>query len=51
MVALEGGTRSFLHASLSGGEVVLSPGSLADYVASVRRITGIVVGRPLEPNA
>jgi cell wall-associated NlpC family hydrolase len=49
MVVLEGTVCRFLHAPLSGGEVVLSPGSLADYVASIKKTTGIVVGRPREP--
>jgi hypothetical protein len=50
MVVLENGTPRFLHASLSGKEVMIADGSLADYVASVKRHTGIVVARPLELN-
>jgi hypothetical protein len=49
MVIVEDGTRRFLHASLSGKHVMLAEGSLAEYVASVKRHTGIVVARPLEP--
>jgi N-acetylmuramoyl-L-alanine amidase-like len=44
------GTIKFLHAPLSGGAVQVSEGSLADYVAKIDAITGVVVARPLEPD-
>jgi len=43
------GTMKFLHAPLSGGEVQVSEGSLADYLAKYDAVTGIVVARALEP--
>jgi hypothetical protein len=49
MVLVENGVPKFLHASLSGKQVMISTGSLAEYVASVSKNVGIVVGRPLEP--
>jgi hypothetical protein len=36
-----------LHAPLSGGVVQLSPGTLTEYVASLRGCTGILAARPL----
>ncbi len=48
MVLVDGGVTRFLHASLSGKKVVLSKGSLAEYVQSVKSYTGIVVARPLQ---
>jgi hypothetical protein len=42
----------YLHAPLSGGTVQLSPGSLSEYVQhGMKSLTGIMVVRPLEPNA
>ena len=49
MVLLTGGKAHFLHAPLSGKHVLVSDGSLAQYIQSIRSHTGIVVGRPLEP--
>jgi hypothetical protein len=45
----KGGTIRFLHAPLSGGAVELSPGSLAAYLASHNKQTGIMVARAQEP--
>jgi Protein of unknown function (DUF1460) len=42
-----GGTLRVLHAPLSGGVVQVSRGSLPQYVAAIRRCTGILVARPL----
>jgi hypothetical protein len=36
-----------LHAPLSGGEVEVTRRTLPEYVAAIRRSTGILVGRPL----
>lgn len=41
------GVMRVLHAPLSGGEVTISRGDLHDYVAGIRRSTGILVARPL----
>lgn len=41
------GVLRVLHAPLSGGEVTISRGDLHDYVAAIRRSTGILVARPL----
>jgi cell wall-associated NlpC family hydrolase len=41
------GVLGVLHAPLSGGVVERFPGSIADYVAGIRRCTGILVARPL----
>ena len=45
----KGGTMRFLHAPLSGGAVELSPGSLAAYLATHDKQTGIIVARAREP--
>ncbi|MFL5494527.1 MAG: N-acetylmuramoyl-L-alanine amidase-like domain-containing protein [Gemmatimonadales bacterium] len=42
-----GGVLRVLHAPLSGGVVQVSRGSLPQYVAAIRRCTGILVARPL----
>ncbi|CAN5761348.1 DUF1460 domain-containing protein [soil metagenome] len=42
-----GGTLRVLHAPLSGGVVEISRGTLPEYVAAIRRSTGILVARPL----
>ncbi len=39
----------FMHAPLSGNKVLVSEGSLAEYVTGIPSHTGIVVVRPLEP--
>jgi cell wall-associated NlpC family hydrolase len=49
IVVREKGTARFLHAPLSGGAVCLADGSLADYLAAHKSMTGIVVARPLDP--
>jgi hypothetical protein len=36
-----------LHAPLSGGAVEVSRSTLPEYVAAIRRSTGILVARPL----
>jgi hypothetical protein len=41
------GTLRVLHAPLSGGVVEISRGTLPEYVAAIRRSTGILVARPL----
>lgn len=41
----------FMHAPLSGKKVLVSEGSLAEYVTGIPSHTGIVVLRPLEPRA
>jgi hypothetical protein len=43
------GTVRLLHASLSKGEVVLTRGSIAEYLERQHQQNGCVVGRPLEP--
>lgn len=48
MVIVDNGVRRFLHASLSGKQVMIATGSLADYIDAVPRHTGIVVARPVE---
>ncbi|MEP6687341.1 MAG: N-acetylmuramoyl-L-alanine amidase-like domain-containing protein [Gemmatimonadales bacterium] len=40
-----------LHAPLSGGVVEVSRRTLPEYVAAIRRATGILVARPLRPTA
>jgi hypothetical protein len=45
----EQGITRFLHAPLSGGKVVLTDGSLAEYIGKNGSVTGIVIARPLEP--
>ena len=42
-----GGILRVLHAPLSGGVVQVSRGSLPEYVAAIRRCTGVLVARPL----
>jgi hypothetical protein len=42
-----GGTLRVLHAPLSGGVVEITRSTLPDYVAAIRRATGILVARPL----
>jgi hypothetical protein len=41
------GVLRVLHAPLSGGAVEISPLPLPDYVAAIKRSTGILVARPL----
>lgn len=41
------GVLRVLHAPLSGGAVEISPLALHDYVAAIKRSTGILVARPL----
>jgi hypothetical protein len=41
------GVLRVLHAPLSGGAVEISRGTLPEYVAAIRRSTGILVARPL----
>ena len=41
------GTLRVLHAPLSGGVVAVTRATLPEYVAAIRRSTGILVGRPL----
>lgn len=43
----EAGTLRVLHAPLSGGAVELTHSTLPEYVAAIRRSTGILVARPL----
>jgi hypothetical protein len=40
-------TLRVLHAPLSGGAVEVSTRTLPEYVAAIRRSTGILVARPL----
>jgi hypothetical protein len=49
LVVHEQGIPRFLHAPLSGGEVMLSDGTLAEYIGKNSSVTGIVIARPLEP--
>jgi hypothetical protein len=42
-----GGVLRVLHAPLSGGVVEVSRTTLPEYVAAIRRSTGILVARPL----
>jgi hypothetical protein len=42
-----GGTLRVLHAPLSGGVVEVTRSTLPEYVAAIRRSTGILVARPL----
>jgi hypothetical protein len=41
------GVRRVLHAPLSGGSVEITRSTLPEYVAKIRRATGILVARPL----
>ena len=50
MVFRQGGIVRFMHAPLSGKKVLVSTGSLAEYVAGITSHTGIVVARPLAPH-
>jgi len=43
----DGGILRVLHAPLSGGVVQVSRATLPEYVAAIRRCTGILVARPL----
>ncbi len=43
----EGGVLRVLHAPLSGGVVEITRSTLAQYVAAIRRSTGILVSRPI----
>ena len=49
MVLRRGGKAHFMHAPLSGKKVLVSDGTLAEYIHSIRSHTGIIIGRPLEP--
>ena len=42
-----GGVMRVLHAPLSGGSVEISKRALSDYVAAIKRSTGIMVARPI----
>lgn len=44
----ESGVLRVLHAPLSGGEVEITRTTLPEYVANIRRSTGILVARPLQ---
>jgi hypothetical protein len=46
-----GGTLRVLHAPLSGGSVEVTKTTLPEYVARIRRATGILVARPLSGRA
>jgi hypothetical protein len=46
-----GGTLRVLHAPLSGGVVEITRATLPEYVANIRRATGILVARPLAGRA
>ena len=46
-----GGTLRVLHAPLSGGAVEITKSTLPEYVANIRRATGILVARPLSGRA
>jgi hypothetical protein len=49
MVLVQGGKAHFMHAPLSGKKVLVSDGTLSEYIQNIRSHTGIIVGRPLEP--
>ncbi len=49
MVLRRGGKAHFMHAPLSGKHVLVSDGTLAEYIHNIRTHTGIIIGRPLEP--
>jgi hypothetical protein len=49
MVLRRGSKVHFMHAPLSGKKVLVSDGTLAEYIHGIRSHTGIVIGRPLEP--
>jgi hypothetical protein len=42
-----GGVLRVLHAPLSGGVVEVTPSTLPEYVAAIRRSTGVLIARPL----
>jgi hypothetical protein len=42
----EAGVLRVLHAPLSGGVVAVTDSTLPEYVAAIRRATGILVARP-----
>jgi hypothetical protein len=42
-----GGILRVLHAPLSGGVVEITGSTLPEYVAAIRRSTGILIARPL----
>ena len=44
-----GGILRVLHAPLSGGVVEVTPSTLPEYVAAIRRSTGVLIARPLRP--
>jgi len=44
------GVLKFLHAPLSNGVVQITNESLADYLVKIRKNTGIIIARPLEPD-
>jgi hypothetical protein len=44
----DAGVLRVLHAPLSGGEVEITESTLPEYVAAIKRATGILVARPLE---
>ncbi len=48
-IRLEDGRIHFLHAPLAGKKVEITSEPLADYVKKIKRHTGIMVARPLEP--
>ncbi len=48
-IRMDDGRIHFLHAPLAGKKVQITKEPLADYVKKVKRHTGIMVGRPLEP--
>ena len=50
LLVQEGGTLHFMHAPLSGKKVLISDGTLAQYVAAIRSVSGIVVARPMSPH-
>jgi hypothetical protein len=41
------GVLRVLHAPLSGGSVEVTTSTLPEYVAAIRRSTGILIARPL----
>ena len=43
-----GGVLRVLHAPLSGGVVEITSSTVPEYVAAIRRSTGILIGRPLD---
>jgi hypothetical protein len=45
------GKIKFMHAPLAGKKVTVSSGTLWEYLAANKRMTGILIVRPLEPAA